>query len=124
MDIQTGGEMRALVTVIIIALLSWLGSWYIAWWIVAIVPFLMMLLIKPKAGKGFILGFSGIALLWLYLVLKQDIANEQILSNRMAVLIGLPHTVLLIVNVLLGALVGGLGGWSGALTARVFNKKN
>lgn len=112
--------MKFLVNIIIIAVLSWLGSWFVAWWMVAVIPFITMLTIAPKPSKGFLLGAAGIAFLWLYLILKTDVANNQILSMRMAELIGLPMAGFMLLNVVLGALVGGLGGWSGALVRKLF----
>lgn len=106
--------MRFLMTILITALLAWLTSWLWAWWMIAVIPFVVAVLIKQKVGRAFMSGLLGIALLWLYLVLKMDIANHSILSTRMAGLFGLGHTAFLIVNILLGGLIGGLGGWSGA----------
>lgn len=114
--------MKNLVIIFVIALLAWLCSRYIAWWMIAVVPFLIILFLKAKPGRGFLTGFIAIGILWLYLILEQDLANEHILSERFAILIGLPHLAFLIVNVLIGAIAGGLGGWSGALLRRAFAK--
>lgn len=112
--------MRLVITVIITAALSWLMSIVLGWWMVALVPLLISLLWRHKPGFGFVTGCLSIGLLWLYLVLKTDMANEQLLSQRMAALFGLSHTVFLIVNVAVGALVGGMGGWSGASLRLLF----
>lgn len=111
--------MKFLITIIVTALLAWLGSYYVSWWMIAVVPFLAALAMRMKGGRGFITGFLSIGLLWLYLVLKTDMANEQILSGRMSQLFGLGHTLFLTVNVLLGALIGGMGGWSGGALGRL-----
>ncbi|MCB0697744.1 MAG: hypothetical protein KDC07_10290 [Chitinophagaceae bacterium] len=112
--------MKNIVTILITALLSWLGAYYIGWWMVAVVPFLVAVIAKQKAGRGFLSGCIAIGLLWLVLILKQDAANDYLLSGRIAQVIGLSHTVFIIVNVILGALVGGLGGWSGAAMRGIF----
>ncbi|MCB0698616.1 MAG: hypothetical protein H6551_04690 [Chitinophagales bacterium] len=112
--------MKFLVNIIIIALFAWVGSYFVAWWMVAVVPFVATFIMNPKPAKGFLLGLASIAFLWLYLILKTDVANNQILSGRIAELIGLPMVAFLIVNVVLGALVGGLGGWSGVLVRKLF----
>ena len=114
--------MRHLITIIITALLAWLTSQVFAWWMVAGIPFLIAVVWQLKPGGAFLNGFMSIGLLWLYLILKTDIANEQILSQRMAQLFGLGHPLFLVVNILLGALVGGLGGWSGASMWKMFKK--
>lgn len=115
--------MRQLITIIITALLAWLASYSFAWWMVAVIPFLIAVVWKQGARWAFLNGFLSIGLLWLYLILKTDIANEQILSQRMAQLFGLAHALFLAVNILLGALVGGLGGWSGASMWKLFKQK-
>lgn len=112
--------MRWITTIIITAFWAWLFSLLFTWWMIAVIPFVVALIAKQKAGRAFLSGFISIALLWLILILKQDIANEYLLSNRIAQLFSLPHSVFIIVNVFLGALVGGLGGWSGAAMRGMF----
>ena len=115
--------MRQLITIIITALLAWLASYSFTRWMVAVIPFLIAVVWQQKAGWAFVNGFISIGLLWLYLILRTDITNEQILSNRMAQLFGLSHTLFIVVNIVLGALVGGLGGWSGASMWKLFKQK-
>ena len=108
--------------IIVTAVLAWLLSAF-GWWMIAVVTFLAALLAKMKPGRGFVFGFISMALLWHCLILVRDIANDHILSARMAAVIGVPYFVLLIINVLIGALMGGLGGWSGAAMRGIFKKK-
>ena len=116
--------MRLLITILITALLALLTSWlFAAWWMIAVIPFLVAIVAKQKPGRAFISGMLAIALLWSILIVKTDAANEQILSSRMAQLFGLGHILFLIVNVVLGALVGGLGGWSGASMRKIYKEK-
>ena len=115
--------MRQLITIIITALLAWLASYSFAWWMVAVISFLIAVVWQLKPGWAFVNGFLSIGLLWLYLILRTDIANEQILSNRIAQLFGLGHTLFIVVNIVLGGLVGGLGGWSGASIWKIFKRK-
>ncbi len=115
--------MKNIITVIVTALLAWVASQY-AWWAIVVIPFLVAVVLKFKGGKGFLIGFVSIALLWSYLILKTDLANEHILSAKIAGVFGLPHIVFLIVNVFLGALIGGLGGWSGAAMRKIFKSNS
>lgn len=115
--------MRMLITIIITALLAWLTTYVFAWWMVAVIPFLVAVVWQQDPGRGFLNGFFSIALLWLFLVLKTDTANEQVLSQRMAQLFGLSHAIFIIVNIVLGALVGGLGGWSGASMWKIYKRE-
>lgn len=114
--------MRLLITVIITALLAWLTSYMFAWWMIAVIPFLIAVVWKQKPGFAFISGALSIAILWSLLITLADAANEHILSSRMAQLFGLSHTVFIAVNIMLGAIVGGLGGWSGAHMNRLFKE--
>ena len=116
--------MILLITIFITALLAWLCSrLFVAWWMIAVIPFLVAILTRQKPGRAFISGMLAIALLWSILIVITDAANEQILSSRMAELFGLGHIFFLMVNIMLGALVGGLGGWSGASMRKIYKEK-
>lgn len=113
--------MRFLSAILLTALLAAITTWLFAWWMIAVAAFMVMLFIMVKPAKGFLAGFLGIALLWLIIILFKDQANDHVLADRMSKLFGLSNSVLFItVNVFLGALVGGLAGWSGALTRKIF----
>ncbi len=108
--------MRFLLSVILIGLLSAVAEAFLPWWSVAVVSFLVAVLMGGKGGWAFLMGFLGISLFWLAAVLLQDLPNEHILSNRMAVLFHLPDYKLFIaVTVFVGGLIGGLSAWAGAL---------
>lgn len=113
--------MKLLINILITALLAWLLSWLFAWWMIAVASFLVAVVSKHKPAKGFFIGFLGVGILWLYLILQADVANEHILSTKIAQLFSLSHTLFLIVNIFLGGLVGGLGGWSGASMRKLFD---
>lgn len=112
-----------MITIIITALLSWAGAYLLGWWMVAVVPFAVAIITQQKALPAFISGFLSIGVLWLYLILKLDLYNEHILSTRMANLLGMAHALFIVVNVLLGAIVGGLGAWAGACLRKLFPHK-
>jgi hypothetical protein len=66
----------------------------------------------------------GIGLLWLGWALWADMANDHILSSKMAALFKLPNYILfIVVTVFVGALVGGLSALSGALVKRAVAQK-
>ena len=108
--------MRLLISILLIAVVAGITSWFFYWWIIAFVAFIVTLAMGLRPAKAFLAGFLGIALLWLVLVLWKDIANEHMLSTRMAGVFGLSSYVLfIIVTVLVGGIVGGLAGWCGGL---------
>ena len=111
--------MRLIVTILSIAIIAWIAEYFFPWWIAALIAFIMTFSIELKPGRAFLAGFLGIMLLWLCVSLWKDIPNEHILSARMAVLFKLPNYGLFILVVaLIGGIVGGLSGWSGALVRR------
>ena len=122
MAYKTGRGMKMLITIVVTALLAWLTSSVFAWWMIAVIPFLVAVVWQQRPGRGFLNGLLSIGILWLLLILKTDAANDQLLSQRMSQLFGLGHGLFVAVNILLGALVGGLGGWSGASMWRIYKR--
>lgn len=99
-----------------VAVLGRYGPWWIGLPCVAVVEWFM----GKRGGYSFIAGFYAIALPWMVLALWLDVANERILTTRVAALFALPNIPFLLV--LLTGLVGGLlGGWTGITTAWLRN---
>lgn len=108
--------MRFFVAVIFIAILSAAAEYFLPWWSVAIVSFLVSLFAGFRPGRSFLLGFFGVGLCWLVTALIHDIANQHILSARMAALFHLPdYALFIVVTVFLGGLIGGLSACTGSL---------
>jgi hypothetical protein len=119
MDHSTVTYMRLLVTIISIALLSGIAEYLFPWWTIAFVAFLVTAAAGLPSGRAFLAGFCGVTLLWLFVSLIIDFRNAHILSGRMAELFQLPHSFLFIlVSAIVGGLVGGLAGWSGAVVRK------
>jgi hypothetical protein len=99
-----------------IAMLAALAESLLPWWSCAVVSFLVSLLMRQGGGRSFFMGFLGVGLLWFIAAMLHDMGNEHILSTRMATLFKLPgHGLFLLVTVMVGALIGGLAAWAGAL---------
>ena len=116
---------RFLLSVLLLAVLSFALVYATgSWWLIAICAFVACMLLRLKGGRAFGAGFLGILTMWLVVALIADIPNERILSARMAELMGLPHSLsFILVAAIIGGLVGGVSGWSGAMVARLFMRK-
>ncbi|MFX6506452.1 hypothetical protein ABTG29_18515, partial [Acinetobacter baumannii] len=77
--------------------------------------------IKQKSLNAFLAGFLGVAILWIILAALKDIPNEHLLSTKVASLLPLGGSwiVLLLVTGLVGGLVSGFA----ALTASFLRGK-
>lgn len=107
--------MRFISTILLTTILAAISASFLPWWIIAVAAFVVALLLPQKMGKAFLSGFLGIFLFWLCCSLYADIANQHILSGRMAQLFHLPgYGLFLIVAAVVGGLIGGFAAWGGA----------
>jgi hypothetical protein len=105
---------------LIILILSFVSSYFLPWWVAALIAFLAALFIGKTSGRSFWSGFGAIFILWVILALLKSIPNDNILAGRVIQLFPLPHNwiLLLIITALIGGLVGGLAALSGILTKK------
>jgi cellulose synthase/poly-beta-1,6-N-acetylglucosamine synthase-like glycosyltransferase len=104
----------------LIALLSFICGLFLPWWTIALAAFLVSALIPQTPQRAFLSGFVALFLLWGGMALGIDLANESILSTRVAGILplgGSPYA-LIFVTALVGALVGG----GASLTAAYLKK--
>ncbi|MDB5252860.1 MAG: hypothetical protein JWP27_2029 [Flaviaesturariibacter sp.] len=108
--------MRFLVSILLVALFSFIAGLFLPWWSLAIVAFLVGLLVPQSLGRSFLAGFLGIFLLWGFLAAWIDLANNHVLSGKIAQLfkLGAASVLLILITALIGALVGGFAALSGA----------
>jgi hypothetical protein len=107
---------------LIILIVSFVSSYFLPWWVAALIAFLAALFIGKTSGRSFWSGFGAIFILWVILALLKSIPNDNILAGRVIQLFPLPHNwiLLLLITALIGGLVGGLAALSGILTKKVF----
>lgn len=116
--------MRLLLSILLIALVSFIVTSFLPWWMIAVVCFVVTFLFRFNASKSFFAGFAGIFLLWLVVASLKDVANDHILSSRMAQLFSLSKSFLfLLVGPVVGGIVGGMAAWSGSVVAGVMAMK-
>lgn len=112
--------MKFLTAIILTALLGYAAALYFPWWSFAVASFIVALTIHQKAAKAFFAGFLGLFLLWGIHAFIIDSANEHILSKKIAVLLPLGGSSILLIFVT--AFIGGLIAAFAALTGSLARK--
>jgi hypothetical protein len=113
--------MKFIIAVLLIALLSFAAGLYLPWWSLALAAFVVALLIPLKPWQSALAGFLGLFLLWSLLASWIDMKNQHILSQKIAQLLPVGGSVLLLI--LLTAFVGGLVAGCAALTGAYARKR-
>ncbi|MGN6213403.1 hypothetical protein [Parafilimonas sp.] len=112
--------MKFIVVVLLTALLGYAAPLYFAWWSFAVTSFIIALLIHQKALAAFLATFLGLFLLWGVMALIIDNANSHLLSQKIAALLPLGGSSLLLIFVtaFTGGLVSGFAGLTGSLARK------
>lgn len=108
--------MKFILSILLIALLSFAGCLYLPWWSIAISAFVVTAFLHQAPGRAFLSGFIALFLLWLWLAWWISSRNEHILAHKVSVLIVKTDSValLLILTALIGGLVAGLASLAGS----------
>lgn len=112
--------MKFIISILIIALLSFAACLYFPWWSIAIVAFIVSVLIKQRAGISFLTGFIALFLLWGALSFLISTNNDHILAHKISLIIlkfDSPY-LLILATALIGALIAGLAAMSGSFLRR------
>lgn len=106
--------MRFSVSMLLVALFSFIAGKYLPWWSIAVVAFVVALCIPQSLGKSFLSAFAGIFLLWAVLAWWIDFKNDHLLSGKIAQLFGLGEgsVALVLITALVGAVVAGFASLS------------
>lgn len=112
--------MRFLLAILLTAALAFLAGLILPWWSIAPVAFLVALLLRPGTGAGFFAGFLGIFLCWTAVAAWIDARNGSLLSGKVAQLLPLGGSALLLILVTasVGGLVGGFAALAGSSVRR------
>lgn len=107
--------MRFLLAILLTAALSFLAGMFLPWWSIAVTAFLVALLIPQRLGSAFLSGLLGVFILWAILAFWISGKNDNILSDKVAQLMKVGSSVLLIfVTALIGGLAGGFAAMAGS----------
>ena len=108
---------------LVILILSFLCSYFLPWWFIAVIAFAAAYFWGRKPGKSFLSGFAAVFLAWALLALLKSIPNDNMLAERVAKLFQLPNWILLLlVTAFIGGLVGGMSALSGTLVKKALKK--
>lgn len=113
--------LRILISILVTALLTYALGLFFPWWVAVLAPFIVALLIDQRPLHSFLTGFCGVLLLWLTLILIINSANNGIMSSKVSMLLGLGPSpaILILVNCIVGSVVGGMGALTGSLLRRL-----
>lgn len=110
--------MKIISAIVITGFLAYVLGVYSSfpWWSFAITSLVVSVSIHQKPGKAFLSGFLGLFLLWAVMALVKDAANEHLLSSKVAHILPLggSYLVLILVTGIIGGLVSGLAALTGS----------
>ncbi len=113
--------MKLLLSIILVALLGFAAPLYFPWWSFAITTFIVLFFLHQSPGRSFLAGFAGMFILWAGNAIWIDMANNHLLSQKVASILPLQGSYILLI--FLTALIGGLVSGFAALTAAYSRKK-
>ena len=110
--------MKIVTAIVLTAFLAFVVGLYsvLPWWSFVITSLLVSVAIHQKPAKAFLTGFLGLFLLWAGLALWKDMVNEHILSAKVAQILPLggSYLVLILVTGVVGGLVSGFAAMTGS----------
>ncbi|HEY2348365.1 MAG TPA: hypothetical protein VGH64_05090 [Puia sp.] len=112
---------KYILSIVVTGLLSFVTGLYMPWWSIAIAAFLVSAAIPQKPAFSFLSGFLGVFLLWEVLAWWIDNKNNGILSQKIAVILPLGGSTILLIVVtsVIGGLVAGLAALAGTYMRRL-----
>ena len=92
------------------------------WWSLVVVAAIVGLWFKHQV-RSFLAGFFAIGLSWFgYALWLSNSESGQLLANKIGTLLGeISGFSLVLVTALIGAVLGGLGAWTGTAGRRIFD---
>ena len=113
--------MKFLISLLLIAFLSFVACLFLPWWSIALVAFLVIAVLPQAPGRSFLAGFFAVFLLWGILSFWISNNNNHLLAAKVSVIILKLNNPFLLM--LATGLVGGLVAGFAALTASFLRKK-
>ena len=117
--------MKFIISLLLMAALSFTACLYTEWWSIAIVCFVVAALIRQRPGIAFITGFLALFLLWGGLSFLISNNNEHLLAHKVSILLFKTDNpyLLIIITGFIGAIVGAFAAFTGSfLSAKAVTK--
>ena len=116
--------MKFIAQIILIVLFTFLGQYYLPWWSLFFTAGIVGAIISTKGLPTLLAGFIAIAGLWYGQIYFIDVANESLLSTKVAAIFTLSSPMqLMLISSLIGGICGGFAALTGKLFADLFKKK-
>lgn len=117
--------MTFILKIVLIAAISAIAQLFLPFWSVALVAFIVCLVTSGNGFSAFSAGFLAVIILWGLVAAIIDINTSSILSSKIAQVLPLRGnvTLLMLLTVLVGGLVGGFGALSGSMFRVLFVKQ-
>ncbi|MBV9986498.1 MAG: hypothetical protein JO301_02395 [Chitinophagaceae bacterium] len=110
--------MKIIVAILLTAFLAYVLGLYTAfpWWSFVFTSFLVAVAVHQRGGRAFLSGFLGLFLLWAVLAILKDAANQHVLSTKVASVLPLggSYLILILVTGIVGGLVSGFAALAGS----------
>ncbi|MDB5211624.1 MAG: hypothetical protein JWQ30_2451 [Sediminibacterium sp.] len=114
--------MKLITAIVLTGFLAFVLGIYstLPWWSFVFTSLIVAVAIHQRAGKAFLAGFLGLFLLWAGMALLKDAANDHVLSMKVANVLPLggSYLVLILVTGVVGGLVSGLAAMTGSYLRR------
>jgi hypothetical protein len=114
--------MKFILSILLVALVTYAIGIYgtLPWWSFVVTNLIIAIALPTKPVQSFIAGALGVGALWAGLAFGIDIANNHILSTKVAQILPLggSYIALIAVTAIVGALLGGLASLTGSFVRK------
>jgi len=114
--------MKFILSIFLVGLVTYAIGIYgtLPWWSFVVTNLIIAIALPIKPLQSFIAGALGVGALWAGLAFGIDLANNHILSTKVAQILPLggSYIALIIVTAFVGALLGGLASLTGSFVRK------
>jgi hypothetical protein len=114
--------MKFILSIVLVGLVTYAIGIYgsLPWWSFVVTNLIIAIALPIKPVQAFIAGALGVGALWAGLAFGIDLANNHILSTKVAQILPLggSYIALIFVTAIVGALLGGLASLTGSFVRK------